>query len=71
MSDAAGDYAYEDMECPLCMEEIDVTDKYFRPCPCDYQVCFDDFSPVMKSEWRSYSSLDMPFLLESYQGRLE
>ncbi|KAJ1545040.1 transcriptional repressor general negative regulator of transcription subunit 4, partial [Nowakowskiella sp. JEL0078] len=29
----------EDLECPLCMEEIDVTDKYFKPCPCGYQIC--------------------------------
>ncbi|KAJ3124882.1 transcriptional repressor general negative regulator of transcription subunit 4 [Nowakowskiella sp. JEL0407] len=29
----------EDMECPLCMEEIDITDKYFKPCPCGYQIC--------------------------------
>ncbi|KAJ3197300.1 transcriptional repressor general negative regulator of transcription subunit 4, partial [Dinochytrium kinnereticum] len=27
----------EDLECPLCMEEIDITDKYFKPCPCGYQ----------------------------------
>jgi CCR4-NOT transcription complex subunit 4 len=29
----------EDLDCPLCMEEIDATDKYFKPCPCGYQVC--------------------------------
>ncbi|KAI8929136.1 RING/Ubox like zinc-binding domain-containing protein [Entophlyctis helioformis] len=29
----------EDFECPLCMEEIDLTDKYFKPCPCGYQIC--------------------------------
>ncbi|KAI9009772.1 RING/Ubox like zinc-binding domain-containing protein [Gaertneriomyces semiglobifer] len=29
----------EDMDCPLCMEEIDITDKYFKPCPCGYQIC--------------------------------
>lgn len=29
----------EFLECPLCMEEIDITDKYFKPCPCGYQVC--------------------------------
>ena len=29
---------YEDLECPLCMEEVDITDKYFKPCPCGYQV---------------------------------
>ncbi|KAJ3090699.1 transcriptional repressor general negative regulator of transcription subunit 4 [Quaeritorhiza haematococci] len=29
----------EDFVCPLCMEEIDITDKYFKPCPCQYQIC--------------------------------
>lgn len=28
----------EDMDCPLCMEELDIADRYFRPCPCAYQV---------------------------------
>jgi hypothetical protein len=28
----------EDDCCPLCMEEIEVDDKYFKPCPCGYQV---------------------------------
>ena len=25
--------------CPLCMEDLDVTDKNFRPCKCGYQIC--------------------------------
>ncbi|PBP15500.1 RNA recognition domain-containing protein [Diplocarpon rosae] len=25
--------------CPLCVEEFDLSDKNFRPCPCGYQVC--------------------------------
>ncbi|KAJ2992871.1 transcriptional repressor general negative regulator of transcription subunit 4 [Globomyces sp. JEL0801] len=29
----------EDNDCPLCMEEIDLSDKYFRPCPCGYRLC--------------------------------
>ncbi|RKO93798.1 RING/Ubox like zinc-binding domain-containing protein, partial [Blyttiomyces helicus] len=29
----------EDTYCPLCMEEIDIADKYFKPCPCGYQIC--------------------------------
>jgi hypothetical protein len=35
------DSAYEDDElvCPLCIEEMDVSDRNFRPCPCGYQVC--------------------------------
>ncbi|ORZ10189.1 RING/Ubox like zinc-binding domain-domain-containing protein [Absidia repens] len=29
----------EDMDCPLCMEEFDIADRNFRPCPCAYQIC--------------------------------
>ncbi|KAI5814518.1 hypothetical protein BZA77DRAFT_97697 [Pyronema omphalodes] len=25
--------------CPLCVEEFDVQDRNFRPCPCGYQIC--------------------------------
>lgn len=28
----------EDLECPLCLEEIDLSDANFKPCPCGYQV---------------------------------
>jgi len=30
----------DNLECPLCMEEIDIADKYFKPCVCGYQVRF-------------------------------
>ncbi|KAF9653850.1 hypothetical protein BDM02DRAFT_3182296 [Thelephora ganbajun] len=29
----------EDQECPLCLEEMDISDLGFRPCPCGYQIC--------------------------------
>lgn len=29
----------EGLDCPLCMEELDIADKNFRPCPCGYKVC--------------------------------
>ena len=29
----------EDTHCPLCVEEMDVSDKNFIPCPCGYRVC--------------------------------
>ncbi|KAL3422084.1 RNA recognition domain-containing protein [Phlyctema vagabunda] len=29
----------DDDTCPLCVEEFDLSDKNFRPCPCGYQVC--------------------------------
>jgi hypothetical protein len=28
----------EDIDCPLCMEELDIADRSFKPCPCGYQV---------------------------------
>ena len=28
----------EPCECPLCLEELDVDDLSFYPCPCGYQV---------------------------------
>ncbi len=27
------------MDCPLCLEEIDLSDANFKPCPCGYQIC--------------------------------
>ncbi|OQN95487.1 hypothetical protein B0A48_18334 [Cryoendolithus antarcticus] len=29
----------EEETCPLCVEEFDLTDKGFKPCPCGYQIC--------------------------------
>jgi hypothetical protein len=28
----------EDYDCPLCMEELDIADRNFRPCPCVYKL---------------------------------
>ncbi|KAH0565284.1 hypothetical protein GP486_001320 [Trichoglossum hirsutum] len=28
-----------DDTCPLCVEEFDLSDRNFRPCPCGYQIC--------------------------------
>lgn len=28
----------EEELCPLCVEEFDLSDKNFKPCPCGYQV---------------------------------
>ena len=30
----------EDNQCPLCLEELDITEKNFKPCQCGYQVFF-------------------------------
>lgn len=28
----------DSLRSPLCIEEFDLSDKNFRPCPCGYQV---------------------------------
>ncbi|KAI9143941.1 RING/Ubox like zinc-binding domain-containing protein [Paraphysoderma sedebokerense] len=35
----SSDSENDDFECPLCLEELDISDKNFRPCPCGYQIC--------------------------------
>lgn len=34
----------EDSECPMCLEELDLTDLNFKPCSCGYQVFISLFS---------------------------
>lgn len=38
---APQDSIFDDEEdtCPLCVEEFDLSDRNFRPCPCGYQIC--------------------------------
>lgn len=39
--DSGDSFISDDEEelCPLCVEEMDLSDKNFKPCPCGYQVC--------------------------------
>ncbi|KAG1101019.1 hypothetical protein G6F42_017570 [Rhizopus arrhizus] len=37
--DSDGSSKKEEYDCPLCMEELDIADRNFRPCPCGYQIC--------------------------------
>lgn len=62
------------MDCPLCLEEMDLSDLNFKPCPCGYQVSFH--SPLaLLSIHRGIDALDFPIdlsvLLPPHQGELE
>jgi CCR4-NOT transcription complex subunit 4 len=35
----SSDDGFEETTCPLCVEEMDLSDKNFLPCPCGYRVC--------------------------------
>ncbi|KAL8949354.1 MAG: hypothetical protein Q9222_004528 [Ikaeria aurantiellina] len=37
-----------DDSCPLCVEEFDLSDKNFRPCPCGYQICQFCYNNIKK-----------------------
>ena len=37
----------DDVEsCPLCIEELDLQDRNFFPCPCGYQVRCAEFDSI-------------------------
>ncbi|KAK4032162.1 hypothetical protein C8A01DRAFT_50981 [Parachaetomium inaequale] len=46
---APQDTYFDDEEdcCPLCIEEFDLSDRNFRPCPCGYQFCFNNIRTNM------------------------
>ncbi|KAL6714286.1 transcriptional repressor general negative regulator of transcription subunit 4 [Lecanora helva] len=37
-----------DESCPLCVEEFDLSDKNFRPCPCGYQNQINGLCPACR-----------------------
>lgn len=54
--------------CPLCVEEFDLSDRNFRPCPCGYQVRFPRQNSVKLSQAAMLTRVsDMPVLLQQYQ----
>lgn len=36
--------------CPLCLETLDITDKNFKPCPCEYQICQFCYNNIRQNE---------------------
>ncbi|CAG8543888.1 5882_t:CDS:10 [Ambispora gerdemannii] len=48
----------EEFVCPLCMEEMDLSDRNFRPCPCGYQENLNSRCPACR---RIYSVQTIEF----------
>lgn len=40
----------EEVVCPLCCEDLDITDRQFYPCKCGYQVCMWCWHRIKESE---------------------
>lgn len=58
----------EEQSCPLCVEELDLSDRNFRPCPCGYQVR-RLVEPAIRCEMLTEPSrlIGMPVLLQQHQ----
>lgn len=58
----------EEETCPLCIEELDLSDRNFRPCVCGYQV--GSQIPIERRRKRQELTngiIDLPVLLQQYQ----
>jgi len=53
--------------CPLCVEEFDLSDRNFRPCPCGYQVRSCQISVHSPRVAVLTHAPDMPVLLQQHQ----
>jgi len=56
-------------ECPLCLEELDATDRSFLPCPCGYQVCLLCFNHILKELNGKCPACRTPYDPDNYQSR--
>jgi hypothetical protein len=54
----------EDAECPLCLEEMDISDLNFKPCICGYQV----IDPVFFGAKASADDLFFPQRFVDFAG---
>eukprot|EP00897_Mesotaenium_endlicherianum_P001686 jgi/Mesen1/1545/ME000134S00663 len=62
------DTSSEDSEyvCPLCLEEMDLTDRRFQPCQCGYQICLWCWHQVMELAVKNSTEGRCPACRTSY-----
>ncbi|KAL8677806.1 MAG: hypothetical protein Q9186_005786 [Xanthomendoza sp. 1 TL-2023] len=58
-----------DDSCPLCVEEFDLSDKNFRPCPCGYQVCQFCYNNIKNNMNGLCPACRRPYLEENIEWR--
>ena len=52
---------------PLCVEEFDLSDRNFKPCPCGYQVSTVTFDLPRRAD----ATIGLSVLLQQYQKQHE
>ncbi|KAL9262533.1 General negative regulator of transcription subunit 4-like protein [Drosera capensis] len=62
--------------CPICCEDLDLTDRCFRPCPCGFQVCLFCHKRIREDDGRcpgcrkQYEAIDIEtyFMTRAHLG---
>lgn len=49
-------------QCPLCMEELDLTDLSFQPCPCNYKICLWCYHQMLEATDAKCPACRQPFV---------
>ena len=58
----------DDTTCPLCVEEMDLSDKNFLPCPCGYRVILFRFLDKINLRWSLlFDIIGLYVVLASYK----
>jgi CCR4-NOT transcription complex subunit 4 len=59
----------EDDACPLCLDELDLTDRHFKPCRCGYQICRFCWNRIMEESQSLGSAAKCPACRSEYTGK--
>jgi CCR4-NOT transcription complex subunit 4 len=59
----------EDDACPLCLDQLDLTDRHFKPCRCGYQICRFCWNRIMEESAITGSSAKCPACRSEYTGK--
>eukprot|EP01126_Amoeba_proteus_P012701 TRINITY_DN15244_c0_g1_i1.p1 TRINITY_DN15244_c0_g1~~TRINITY_DN15244_c0_g1_i1.p1 ORF type:complete len:127 (+),score=28.10 TRINITY_DN15244_c0_g1_i1:162-542(+) len=56
----------EIFECPICTDELDITDINFKPCKCGYQMCRFCWNRIIENHDGKCPACRQPYKKENY-----
>jgi len=57
----------EMVECPICLDELDLTDRSFKPCKCGYQMCRFCWNHINENLNGRCPACRQPYKTENYK----
>uniref|UniRef100_A0A6B2KYD3 RING-type domain-containing protein n=1 Tax=Arcella intermedia TaxID=1963864 RepID=A0A6B2KYD3_9EUKA len=55
------------VECPICLDELDLTDRSFKPCKCGYQMCRFCWNHINENLNGKCPACRQPYKTENYK----